>query len=86
MGDFYSAVCIAELGIIALLGVRLCLGPSVSDRILALNAIATQSAVAVLYFAAFADRAIYTDVALWLSSFSYLGAIVWARLLERGLL
>lgn len=86
MGNLYVGVCIAELVIIGVLGVRLCLGPSVSDRILALNAIATQSAVAVLYFAAFADRALYADVALWLSSFSYLGAIVWARLLERGLL
>jgi multicomponent Na+:H+ antiporter subunit F len=25
-------------------------------------------------------------VALWLASFSYLGAIVWSRYLERGLL
>ena len=40
----------------------------------------------MLFFAAFADRTIYLDVALWLASFSYLGAIVWARYLERGLL
>ena len=86
MAHFYAAVCIAELAIVALLLVRLWAGPSVSDRIVALNAISTQGAVAVLYFAAFADRPFYTDVALWLSSFSYLGAIVWARLLERGVL
>jgi multicomponent Na+:H+ antiporter subunit F len=35
---------------------------------------------------AFADRDIYLDVALWLASFSYLGTLVWARLLERELL
>jgi multicomponent Na+:H+ antiporter subunit F len=40
----------------------------------------------VLFFAAFADRSIYLDVAMWLASFSYLGALVWARFLERGLL
>jgi multicomponent Na+:H+ antiporter subunit F len=58
----------------------------VSDRVVALNAIATQAALAVLFFAAFAQRALYSDVALWLASFSYLGAFVWARYLERGLL
>jgi multicomponent Na+:H+ antiporter subunit F len=86
MTDVYSAVCIAELLIVALLLVRLARGPSVSDRILALNTISTECGIAVLFFAAFADRVIYLDVALWLTSFSYLGAIVWARYLERGLL
>jgi multicomponent Na+:H+ antiporter subunit F len=39
-----------------------------------------------MFFAAFAGRTIYLDVSLWLASFSYLGAIVWSRYLERGLL
>ena len=79
-------VCIAELAVIGVLLIRLARGPSVSDRIVALNTIATQAGIAVLFFAAFAQRASYCDVALWLSSFSYLGALVWARYLERGLL
>ena len=70
----------------ALLIVRLAAGPSISDRIVALNTISTQAALAVVFFAAFAGRTIYLDVALWLASFSYLGAIVWSRYLERGLL
>jgi multicomponent Na+:H+ antiporter subunit F len=86
MTDVFIAVCIAELVIVALLLVRVALGPSVSDRIVALNTISTECAIAVLFFAAFADRVIYLDVALWLTSFSYLGAIVWARYLERELL
>ena len=86
MKDVYIAVCIAEVTIIGLLLVRLARGPSVSDRIVALNTISTQSALAVLFFAAFADRPIYLDVGLWMVSFSYLGALVWARYLERGLL
>lgn len=86
MKDVYIAVCIAEVAIIGLLLVRLARGPSVSDRIVALNTISTQSALAVLFFAAFADRSIYLDVGLWMVSFSYLGALVWARYLERGLL
>jgi multicomponent Na+:H+ antiporter subunit F len=86
MTDFYAAVCIAELVIVALLLVRVAKGPSVSDRIVALNTISTECALAVLFFAAFAGRTIYLDTGIWLASFSYLGAIVWARYLERGLL
>lgn len=86
MTNVYAAVCIAELVIVVLLLVRVARGPSVSDRIVALNTISTECGLAVLFFAAFADRVIYLDVALWLTSFSYLGAIVWARYLERGLL
>ena len=86
MTNVYAAVCIAELVIVGLLLVRVARGPSVSDRIVALNTISTECGLAVLFFAAFADRVIYLDVALWLTSFSYLGAIVWARYLERGLL
>lgn len=86
MTDVFAAVCIAELVLIALLVIRLAKGPSVSDRIVALNTMSTQGGIAVLFFAAFADRSIYLDVAMWLTSFSYLGAIVWSRFLERGLL
>ena len=86
MKDVYLAVVTAEVAVIALLLVRLAAGPTICDRIVALNAMSTQAAIAVLFFAAYADRTIYCDVALWLSSFSYLGAIVWSRYLERELL
>jgi multicomponent Na+:H+ antiporter subunit F len=86
MGDVFVSVCIAELVIVGLLLIRLARGPSITDRIVALNTISTQSALAVLFFAAYAGRTIYLDAALWLASFSYLGAIFWARYLERGLL
>ncbi len=86
MSQVYLAVAIAEVAVMAVLLIRLAAGPTISDRIVALNAMSTQAAIAVLFFAAFADRTIYCDVALWLASFSYLGAIVWSRYLERGLL
>jgi multicomponent Na+:H+ antiporter subunit F len=76
----------AEVAVALLLTVRLALGPTTCDRVVAVNAIATQSALAVLLFAAAADRSIYLDVAIWLASFSYLGTITWARYLERGFL
>ena len=86
MTDVYLAVATAEISLVAILLVRLALGPTVSDRIVALNTIATQAALAVLFFSAYADRTIDLDVAMWLASFSYLGAIIWSRYLERGLL
>jgi multicomponent Na+:H+ antiporter subunit F len=86
MSTVYVAVAIAEVAVMVVLLVRLAAGPTISDRIVALNAMSTQAAIAVLFFAAFAGRTIYCDVALWLASFSYLGAIVWSRYLERELL
>jgi multicomponent Na+:H+ antiporter subunit F len=84
--SLYGVIALVETAIGLLLMVRLAAGPTISDRIVALNTLSTQATLAVLFFAAFADRTIYLDVALWLASFSYLGAIVWARYLERGLL
>lgn len=86
MGYAYLVAALAEIAIAAVLLVRLALGPSISDRIVALNVVSTQAMLAVLLFAAYADRTVYLDVALWLASFSYLGTIVWSRYLERGLL
>lgn len=86
MSTVYAMACLAELIISAALLVRVARGPTVSDRIVALNTISTQMMLAVLLFAAYAERTIYLDVAIWLASFSYLGTIVWSRYLERGLL
>lgn len=86
MSGVLAGVCITQLSVACLLLIRLARGPSVSDRVVALNTISTQCALVVLFYAAVADRTIYLDVALWLASFSYLGALVWARYLERGLL
>ena len=86
MHTTFITVAIVEFAMVALLLVRLALGPTVSDRLVALNTMSTQCALALLFFAAFADRTVYLDVALWLTSFSYLASLVWARYLERGLL
>ena len=84
--DIALGVCLGELVVISLLLVRLAQGPSVGDRIVAVNTISTQAAIAVLFYAAYADRTIYLDTAIYMVSFSYLGALVWSRYLERGLL
>ncbi len=86
MTALYAAGCLVELACTVLVFGRLVAGPTVSDRLVALNTMSTQSTLAVIFFAAFADRSIYLDVSLWLASFSYLATIVWSRFLERGLL
>lgn len=86
MTDVYLAVAIAEFALVGILFVRLARGPTVSDRIVALNTMSTQATLALLFFAAYADRTIDLDVAIWLAAFSYLGTLVWSRYLERGLL
>jgi multicomponent Na+:H+ antiporter subunit F len=84
--DLLISVAIAEIVIVGVLLVRVGRGPSIGDRIVALNMISTQCALAILFYAAFAHRTVYCDVALWVASFSYLGTFVWSRFLERGLL
>ncbi|MBB2891500.1 monovalent cation/H+ antiporter complex subunit F [Flexivirga oryzae] len=79
-------VCITQVAIACSLLVRLGLGPTVSDRIVAINAISIQLAVAVLFYAVAADRVAYLDVAIWMVAFGYLTSFIWSRYLERGLL
>ena len=86
MAEIYLLIAIAELAVAGVLVLRLGTGPSVTDRVVALTAVSTQATLSLLFFAAYADRTVYLDVALWMASFSYLGALVWARLLERELL
>jgi multicomponent Na+:H+ antiporter subunit F len=86
VSDAMAWVAVAEIAIVAVLLVRLAIGPTVSDRVVALNTISVQATLALFAYSAFADRSFYLDAALWLASFSYLGTIVWARYIERGFL
>jgi multicomponent Na+:H+ antiporter subunit F len=86
MRTVLGTACAAEVVVMFVVIVRLAKGPTVSDRVVALNTLATQATLAAMFFAAYADRPIYLDPALWLCSFSYLGTVVWARYLERGFL
>jgi multicomponent Na+:H+ antiporter subunit F len=86
VSQVFLAAALAELVLTVLPLWRLASGPTIGDRIVAVNLVATQSMLAVFLFAAAAGRDIYLGVALWLASFSYLGTMLWARYLERGLL
>jgi multicomponent Na+:H+ antiporter subunit F len=61
-------------------------GPTNSDRVLALEVIGTLGVLMLTTLSVIAQRSIYLDLALLLALFSYLGTLVIARYLERGLL
>lgn len=61
-------------------------GPSTGDRVLALEVIGTLGVLMLLVLSVIQERPIYLDVALLLTLFSFLGTLVVARYLERGLL
>jgi multicomponent Na+:H+ antiporter subunit F len=61
-------------------------GPTVADRMLTLEVSGTVGVLILLGLTVIAGRAIYLDLALLLALFSFLGTLVMARYLERGLL
>ena len=65
---------------------RLWLGPTTSDRLLALELIGALGVLVLVGLSLIAERTIYLDLAILLTLFSFLGTLVIARYLERGLL
>ncbi len=60
-------------------------GPSVADRVVAFDVLTIISVTAIVQIAYAEGRGIYLDVALVYALLSFLGVIVVARYLERGL-
>ncbi|MBP8001535.1 MAG: cation:proton antiporter [Chloroflexi bacterium] len=65
---------------------RLWQGPTTSDRLLALELIGALGVLVLVGLSIIAERVIYLDLAILLTLFSFLGTLVIARYLERGLL
>lgn len=61
-------------------------GPSIGDRVLALEIIGTLGVLMLMILSVIQARPIYLDVALLLALFSFLGTLVIARYLERGMI
>jgi multicomponent Na+:H+ antiporter subunit F len=64
---------------------RLVLGPTVIDRIVAVDMLTIISISTISLYALVADRFIYLDVALVYGVLSFLAVVAVARYLERGL-
>lgn len=82
--EYFMLVLLALLMLPLL--VRLWRGPSAGDRILALEVIGGVGTLMLVTIAVLSERMIYLDVAVLLALFSFLGTLVIARYLERGLI
>jgi multicomponent Na+:H+ antiporter subunit F len=70
---------------IAISMVRFIKGPSSADRIIAFDVISVSSIALIALIAVISERIIYLDVALVYGILGFLGVIVVARYLEKGL-
>ncbi len=68
----------------ALAFVRLMLGPSLADRVVALELIALIAVAIIVVYAMQVGRAAFLDVALVLALTAFMAAVGFARFLERG--
>jgi len=65
--------------------IRALLGPSASDRLVAVDAMITITTALLVLLALFSGRQIYIDVALVYAVLAFVGVIAIARYMERGL-
>lgn len=80
---FPGALSILSLAM-ALAFIRLMRGPSLPDRVIALDLIATLAVGMIVLYAMAIDQPILLDVALALALLSFLGTVAFARYLERS--
>lgn len=64
--------------------IRLLLGPTASDRLVALNVLAAVSLALLILWGVSTKRTLYLDVALVYDIFGFLGFLAITRFLKRG--
>ncbi len=70
---------------IVLASIRLIIGPSIADRIVALDSLTIISISLIVFIALFSGRVIFLDVAMIYAILSFTGVIAVARYIEGGL-
>ena len=71
------------LGMVAVVTLRVLLGPTVWDRLLGLNLIASKILVAVVLLASFQNVSYLLDIALVFAILGFIGTVLLARFFER---
>ncbi|MEZ5536734.1 MAG: monovalent cation/H+ antiporter complex subunit F [Thiolinea sp.] len=79
----FAATCLALLAIMAIALVRAFVGPSVYDRILAVNMFGTKTVLFIAVFGFFAGRPEFLDIALVYTLINFIGVIAVLRFVER---
>ena len=84
-----NTILIAAVGImlisVVLSIVRFIKGPSYTDRVISFDAMTIASLAIIAVIAYFSGRVIYLDIAIVYGLLSFLGVLVVARYLEKGL-
>ncbi len=79
---FYSVVVVLTLSIL-LAFIRLMKGPSLSDRVVALEAISTMGIGVIAVYTVITGEAVFLDVAMILALVSFLGTVALAYYIEK---
>jgi multicomponent Na+:H+ antiporter subunit F len=86
-GYILEYAVVVGLGVLLLLLLyRLWRGPTAGDRLLALETMGAIGVLMLVGLSVIAERVIYLDLGVLLALFSFLGTLVIARYLERGLI
>ncbi|HEX7154814.1 MAG TPA: monovalent cation/H+ antiporter complex subunit F [Thermoanaerobaculia bacterium] len=79
------AICSAMLSLALLLAfVRLAMGPSVADRVVALDLIGTLAVGMIILYSVATGLSVFLDAAIALALVSFAGTIAFARYIERS--
>ncbi|MGB0846780.1 MAG: monovalent cation/H+ antiporter complex subunit F [Thiolinea sp.] len=79
----FAATCLALLVIMGIALVRAFIGPSVYDRIMAVNMFGTKTVLFIAVFGFFSGRPEFLDIALVYALINFIGVIAVLRLVER---
>lgn len=77
------ALCVLSLGLV-LLFIRLLLGPSIQDKILALDAIGVLLVGFIGIFMILQNTTVFSDIVLLLTILGFVGTLTLSKFLERG--
>ncbi len=81
----YQVAALIALAALTLAMIRMFKGPTIADRVVALDAMTIISISLLAFISASAMRIVYLDVALVYGLISFVGVVAVARYLERGL-
>jgi multicomponent Na+:H+ antiporter subunit F len=83
--SLYGSISLAMLsGGLFLAFYRLVRGPSLPDRVVALDLIATISVAMIAVYAVITEKPILLDVAIVVALIAFLGTVAFARYVEKG--
>ncbi len=84
--DLIIYISVGIMSLAMLLGlIRFIKGPSVVDRVIAFDSLTVSSLALIGVIAVLADRMIYMDIAIVYGLLSFLGVIVVAKYIQKGL-